>query len=153
VSRRFPLATVARVRRLQTGMARASVAAAHASLSVATGDVVRREQRLAAHPSSLGTLAAAAFLARADRGLRLAADVDAARAVVAEREAEVATALAAWTETRARERAVELLEDRHHARVVAEALAAEQRAADDLAGAAHRRRVVEAMSARRAGAR
>lgn len=135
MNRRFPLATVGRVRGLQTGIARGQVAAAHAAQAHAAADVERRASTLDEH-SARALPASPAGVSRAlTTGVGMAGEVTVAQTLLTQRGDDVAAALDIWTAARARERAVELLAERHLARLAAEETMAEQRAADDRAGA------------------
>lgn len=142
--RRFPLAAVLRVRRVQEDTARAQVIAAQQDRGAAEDDLLRREGVLDArratverHPN------AAAFTAVLAARVALAAEAGVARQRRAEADAQVGQAVSAWAEARARVRAVEQLEQRHTEALAEADARAEAAEADDLSGAKAARRARE----------
>lgn len=147
MNRRFPLATVARVRRLQTSVARAAVGEAHVTLARAAAATSQASDYLdAVRRPGDGELPSAGLLARHRSGLAAADALDSARAAEGEAQDIVDARVAAWVQARGRERGVELLEQRHAEAVAAADEKAAQAAADDRAGRARVGRRVGASS-------
>jgi flagellar protein FliJ len=136
VKRRFRLASVLRVRRLQEEAARADLVLANREVGTAWTDVERRTAYLEARQGELTSGTSAAFIGAVTAGLARAQDLSAARAAHVLAQQAAAERAAAWSETAQRVKALESLEERHRAEVRAADEAAEQRAADDRSGAA-----------------
>lgn len=137
--KRFPLATVLRIRRIQEDVARTGVATAQAETHRAASEHARREAVLAQRPEP-GSAEAAQWLAMRAAALSLAGDVVAARHLVAAREDEAAHARDRLGRATMAREGIESLAERHADEVRRELADAEQRASDDRAGAAHRAR-------------
>lgn len=139
MNRRFPLAGVLRVRRVQEDLARAEVAQAQAKARVAERDADAAAGRLAGSELPERSVALA-FVAASTARTSLAMEASAARITVTLAHDEVGVQLAEWRERAMRVDGLETLEQRHHAEVQRADLAAEQHVADDLSGTAWRRR-------------
>lgn len=131
MKRRFPLATVLRVRSVQEDLAQAGVVRARGVAAVADAAAGLLEEQLRTHRLSGGP--ASAWVATAQRGVVLAADAALARAGARAAEADVTAALGAWADARAARRGVERLSERHTAAVRAEDDRLEQRNLDERA--------------------
>lgn len=134
MKRRFRLASVLRVRRIQEEVARAEVVRANAEVHAAWTETERRQALLEARRGTVNG-ASSAFLGALTAGLARASDLSAARAAHQLAREHAATQAAAWTETAARVSALESLEERHRIAVQQADDAAAQRASDDRAGA------------------
>lgn len=132
MNRKFPLAAVLRVRKVQEDKAAAAVAAARAELALA----VQREQELEVRLEGGVAPESATYvdwIATTSARLSLAHDAAAARTARNEREAGVAGALDQWAAARAAARGVERLAERHAEAVRLEDERAEQRELDERA--------------------
>jgi flagellar export protein FliJ len=136
VKRRFRLASVLRVRRVQEEVARADLVRANREVGTAWTDVERRRAYLEARQGALTSGTSAAFIGAVAAGLARAQDLSAARAAHELAQQAAADRAAAWSETAQRVKALESLEERHRAEVRAADEAAAQRASDDRSGAA-----------------
>ncbi|MGN6242605.1 MAG: flagellar FliJ family protein [Motilibacteraceae bacterium] len=132
MNRKFPLAAVLRVRKVQEDKAAAAVAAARAELALA----VQREQELEVRLDggvAPGSATYVDWIATTSARLSLARDAAAARTARRDREAGVAEALDGWAAARAAARGVERLAERHEEAVRLEDERAEQRELDERA--------------------
>lgn len=129
MNRRFRLATVLRVRRVQEDQAQAAVMRARAILDEAIGAADASELAVREHVRPEHT--AASWVAASAVGVTLAADASRARARARSAETGVTDALAVWADARGARRGVERLEERHAAEVAAEDLRLAQRELDD----------------------
>jgi flagellar FliJ protein len=132
MNRRFPLAAVLRVRKVQEDKAAAAVAAARAELALAMEHEHELEIRLDGGVAPESTTYVD-WIATTSARLSLAHDVAAARTARREREAGVAGALDQWAAARAAARGVERLAERHAEAVRLEDERAEQRELDERA--------------------
>jgi hypothetical protein len=137
MSRPFPLAVVARVRRIRTGLARAEVSdarvlelAAEEEWNAATAAFRSRNRWSTTEPVTY-----ADFHAAVVSGLRHADDVERTAGGLEQARHASRTALSHWQEARTSERVTDRLEEAHLEAEAAAAQALEQRAADDRAGA------------------
>ncbi len=139
MSRRFPLAGVLRVRRVQEDLARAEVARAQAAARKAEREARARADLLEGYEIPEHAVALA-FVAAASARTSLAMEASAARVVVGLAHDEVGVQLAQWQERAMRVDALESLEQRHRDDVRRADQAVEQHLADDLAATSWRRR-------------
>lgn len=148
MSRRFPLAAVLRVRRLQQDLAGAEVARAQAAATLAAAALDRCEARLdaPARPAALalrsdaaGVVPAGVWAGLQASRLSLASEAAAARVTVGAAHAATAVRLQAWGAARADRRGVERLADRHAEALRAEEDRAAQRVLDERTGSDHHR--------------
>ncbi len=138
MSRSFPLATVARVRRIRTGLAKVEVARTRTVELLADASRVLAVAALDAQPSlnSIDELLTSdSFVSAAHSRLRLAHDIEVAQQHLVDAAALSRAALEGWQDARSHERVTDLLEASHRDAVAAEEQAVEQRQADDRSGA------------------
>ena len=138
MSRPFPLATVARVRRIRTGLARIEVARSRTVERMAEASRVVALAALESQPSmdSIDDLLTSdGFVSAAHSRLRLAHDLEVAQQQLVEATALSRMALDGWQDARESERVTDLLEVAHDEAAAAEEQALEQRQADDRSGA------------------
>lgn len=138
MSRPFPLATVARVRRIRTGLARMEVARCNTVERMADASRVVALAAMQSQPSLASIdelLTSDGFVSAAHSRLRHAHDLEVAEAQLVEAIAQRRAALDAWQAARASERVTDLLEVAHLESVAAAEQAVEQRQADDRSGA------------------
>ena len=143
MNRRFPLATVLRVRRIEEDLARGSVAQTRAAAARADALVASRAEVLVSSSLPAGT-DALHYVAALEGLARRARDVTNAENVRVTSYDAVEGALAAWGRARTRTRGLERLEERHGDAVRAADEHAEARERDDRTGAAHHRRATTA---------
>jgi len=139
MNRRFPLATVARVRRLQTGLARLDVARAKSvELAAETGRGIALAAlaERSALDSARVRLTSQEFRSAGEARTRRAEQVGLADGALTVAQVQTGEALDGWRSARSGERAIDLLEDVHRALILAADLTADQRVADDRAGSA-----------------
>jgi flagellar protein FliJ len=136
MTRRFRLASVLRVRRVQEDVKRAELVRANAETGRAWTDVQRRDALLEARRGTVASGTSAAFIGSLTAGLARASDLSAARAAHELAVANAAERAVAWGEAAARVKALESLEERHLAAVRDADEAAAQRASDDRSSAA-----------------
>jgi flagellar FliJ protein len=112
VKRKFPLAAVLRVRKVQTDLARAEVARAQAEANAIVAEVFASEVRLT---RAMGELPkdSAAWLGVVHARAARASEVSLARARADEARLVVDGTLRLWSSARAAERGVERLSERH----------------------------------------
>jgi flagellar export protein FliJ len=135
VNRRFRLASVLRVRRIQADVARGEVIRANGAVNRAWTDVERREALLDARRGTLLSGTSAAFLGSLTAGIARASDLSAARAAHQLAVANAADRAAGWSEAAARVKALESLEERHRTAVRLADEASAQRTSDDRSSA------------------
>jgi flagellar export protein FliJ len=135
VKRVFRLASVLRVRRVQEEVARADLLRANREVGTAWTDIERRTAYLETRRGGFTTGTSAAFIGSLTAGIARASDLSAARAAHQLAQHAAAEQAAAWTETAARVKALESLEERHRTAVRLADEATAQRAADDRASA------------------
>jgi flagellar FliJ protein len=134
VKRKFGLASVLRVRRIQEEVARVEVVRAHAGVHTAWTDAERRQALLQARRGTVDG-SSSAFLGALTAGLARASDLSAARAAHQLAQDHAAAQVEAWSVTAARVKALESLEERHRAAVRQADEAAAQSASDDRSSA------------------
>lgn len=140
MSRKFRLASVLRVRRVQEEVVRAELVRANRKVSLAWTDAERRAALLAARRGPIdGT--AAAYLGALTAGLARAADLQNARAAHELAVSAASEASTDWSQAAGKVTALESLEVRHIAAVRKSDEAIAQREADDRSGAAFMARV------------
>jgi flagellar protein FliJ len=142
MTRRFPLAAVLRVRRIQEDLAGAEVARARVEVDAAHVRARSKELRVEAASRSVPQLSAGFAGIMAAR-LSLAEEAAAARGDVQDAEQVVIDRLGAWGEARAARRGVERLAERHAEAMRADEDRSAQKASDDRAGSDHFRKVQE----------
>jgi flagellar export protein FliJ len=135
VKRQFRLASVLRVRRIQEDVARADLTRANRAVGDAWTDVERREAYLDVRSGQLENGTSAAFIGALTAGIARASDLSSARAAHELAKRAAAERAAAWSESAARVKALESLEERHRTELRTADEAAAQRASDDRAGA------------------
>jgi flagellar protein FliJ len=138
VSRRFPLAAVLRVRRIQQDRAGAEVARARMAVEQARGELRSRDLRVddaARMPVEISAVLPGVMASR----LSLAAEAAAARASVGAAETVLHERLGDWAAARAARRGIERLAERHQEELRAQDARRAQSVLDDLTGAAHHR--------------
>lgn len=129
MKRRFPLATVLRVRTVQQDLARADVVRARGAVEEAHARVLWLDEQARTAQSTAGP--ASTWLFAASKGLVLAADASRARDDERVAEGVVDTAVATWSSARSARRGVERLAERHQDAVRAHDSRIEQRGLDD----------------------
>lgn len=131
MNRRFPLATVLRVRRVQEDLAQAGVVRARVAADLTRQRADALATDLAAH--QLPAAPGGRWVAAARHGLVLAADAALAQGHVQAADHEVVAALGSWSTARGARRGVERLAERHADAVRAEDERLAQRDLDDRA--------------------
>jgi hypothetical protein len=135
---KFPLATVARVRRIRTNLARTAVARDKTVEQLARDGHALAIASLAERPAFdalTESMDSNGFRAAAYLGLGLAGDVRRTGTEVEQAQDQVQASLESWKGARTDEEVVDLLEASYLAAKAAEVAAAEQRAADDRSAA------------------
>ena len=139
MSRRFPLATVLRVRRIQEDLAGAAAIRARLAVTAAEGDLCQRDARVEEAVARVVPQHAAALTGLMASRLSLAGEAAAARRRVTDAEGVAGHRLGDWAQARAARRGVERLAERHHTRERAQAEREAQRALDERTGAGRHR--------------